>query len=166
MIKVAIATSSSEKINGIIKGFCRFFQVDESDVRINYSKQTESGVPEQPFDDETYIGAKNRVNNVKEKISDCDFFVSCEAGIESFANQYFNVQVICIFEKKSQKYFFGKSIGWQIPTEEIAVIKETTLDSYLRGKGIKAIEDLLGSKNSRSEQIAQATELALISSKL
>lgn len=164
-MKVAIATSSPEKIKGILEGFSRFFQVAKSQIETHF-QTVESEVSEQPFDSETYVGARNRVDNVKKILTDgWDFYVSCEAGIESFAGCYLNVQVVCIFEVKTQKYFWGKSAGWQIPTEDIEIIRESNLDNYLRGKEIQSIEELLGSEYSRSNLVAQATELALISSK-
>lgn len=166
MLKVAIATSSQEKIKGILKGFSRFFQVEESQILFAFTL-VESGVSEQPFDAETYIGAQNRVDSIKTSLAEeWDFYVSCEAGIESFAGQYFNVQVVCIFEAKNQRYFFGKSAGWQLPSEDIERIKKSNLDSYLRAKGIQSIQELLGSAYSRRDSVAQATELALLSQKL
>ena len=76
---------------------------------------------------------------------------------------YFNVQVVCIFDRNAQEYVFGKSAGWQIPSEDIEVIKEINLDSYLRRKGITKIEELLGPKYSRANAVDQAAEFALAS---
>lgn len=168
MVKVAIATGTYEKIKGIKKAFSRFFNVKETELEV-YFEPTDSGVSTQPFDAETYEGARNRVDNIKmsnKERYEYDFYVSCEAGIECFAGIYFNVQVVCIFEVATQKYLFGKSFGWQIPSEDIEIIKERNLDSYLRSKGLKSIEELLGSLYSRNEAVAQATELALASKKL
>ena len=95
-----------------------------------------------------------------------DLYISCEAGIEDAFEQYFNVQVVCIYESKSQMYLWGKSLGWSIPSEDIEFIKNNNLDKYLRGKGISCIEELLGTSNSRSSAVAQATEVALASGKL
>lgn len=159
-MKIAIATSSSEKIKGIKKAFSRFFKIAEAEILV-YSSSTNSGVSDQPFNSETYIGARNRVDNIKKKMQNCDFYVSCEAGIESFEDIFFNVQVICIFEAKSQRYLYGKSAGWMIPSEDIKIIKESNLDNYLKSKGIFSSEQLLGPDFSRNEAIAQATELAL-----
>ncbi len=165
MLKVAIATRSSEKIDGIKKAFSRFFNLKESEIEF-YSMSISSGVPSQPFEDETYQGALNRVTSIREKFPEMDLYVSCEAGIESSFGQYFNVQAVCIFDNKSKKYFWGKSSGWSIPSEDIEIIKRNTLDTYLREKGISCIEELLGTSNSRSSAVAQATELALASGKL
>ena len=143
----------------------RFFQVEEADIEF-YSMAVESGVSSQPFDDETYQGALNRVKTLREKVPEMDYYVSCEAGIESAFSQYFNVQVVCMFETKSQMHFWGKSAGWSIPSEDIEIIKKNTLDTYLRGKGLTCIEEILGLANSRRAAVAQATELALASGKL
>lgn len=165
MLKVAIATNSHEKVSGIKEAISRFFNMKESEIDF-YSKATESRVSEQPFEDETYQGALNRVNGVRKEFPNMDFYISCEAGIENAFDQYFNVQVVCIFETKSQAFFWGKSAGWSIPAEDIEIIRKNNLDSYLRGKGITSIEELLGTSHSRRAAVTQATHLALASGKL
>ena len=165
MLKVAIATNSQEKISGVKDAIFRFFCIRESEIEF-YSEPIESGVSEQPFGDETYKGALNRVNGIKQKFPEMDFCISCEAGIENAFDQYFNVQVVCIFEKKSQMLFWGKSAGWSIPSKDIGIIRKNNLDNYLRGKGITSIEELLGTSYSRRSAVAQATELALASGNL
>ena len=163
MLKVAIATESPEKVNGIKNAISRLFCMKESEIEF-YSSSTESGVAEQPFGDETYQGALNRVKYLKSKIQGFDFYISCEAGIECACGQYFNVQVVCIDNNSS--IFWGKSSGWSIPPEDIEIIRKENLDIYLRKKGISSIEELLGMSYSRSAAVAQATELALASGKL
>lgn len=165
MMKVAIATSSSEKITGVKEAISRFLHVKESEIEF-YSKSIKSGVSEQPFGDETYQGALNRINGARKEFPEMDFYISCEAGIEKAFGQYFNVQVVCIFETKSERLFWGKSAGWSIPTEDIEKIRNNNLDSYLRGKGVNSIEELLGTSHSRRAAVAQAAELALTSGKL
>lgn len=165
ILKVAIATASDEKIKGIVTAFCREFQLKESQIDV-FCTPTASEVSNQPFDAETYLGAQNRIDNIKSLKDGVDYYVSCEAGIESFLGQYFNVQVVCIFETKTQRYLFAKSAGWQIPSIDIEIIKNSDLDSYLRGKGIQRLEDLLGESYPRSKMVSQATELALASKRL
>ena len=165
MFKVASATSSPDKIAGVKEAISRFFNMKEAEIEF-YSRSIESGVSEQPFGDETYQGALNRVNGVKKEFPEMDFYIGCEAGIENAFDQYFNVQVVCIFEAKSQIFFWGKSAGWSIPSEDIEIIRKNNLDTYLRRKGITSIEELLGTSNSRRSAVAQATELALASGKL
>lgn len=164
-MRVAIATDSAEKIKGIKSAFSRFFKIDVTEIEFFHQK-VDSGVSEQPFNEETYEGAFNRVNTLIEKTGKADFYISCEAGIEEFFGKYLNVQVICIFNSKKQKYLWSKSSGWQIPTKDIEVIRNSNLDDYLKSKGIKCAEDLLGTDYSRAEVIAQAAEMALASQKM
>ena len=164
-MKIKIASNSVDKINGIKHAIARFYEIPETELEVSH-QQAGSGVPDQPFDEETYLGALNRVNNLIPE-ENIDFYISCEAGIETFLGKYFNVQVVCIFDTKSQKYFFGKSAGWQIPSEDIEIIKKSNLDSYLRNhQGITNIKQLLGKDSSREELVTQATHMALASQKL
>ena len=164
-MKVAIATRSLDKITGIKEALSRFFNLKETEIEF-YSKSVESCVSNQPFDSETYQGALNRLNAIRNELPRMDFYVSCEAGIENTFGQYFNVQVVCIFESESQSIFWGKSSGWSLPTSDIEIIRNNTLDTYLRGKGISCIEELLGPSFSRSASVAEATWLALASGRL
>jgi len=165
MLKVAIATKSPDKITGIKDAILRFFNLKEAEIEF-FSKSVESGVSNQPFDSETYEGALNRANHIRKDFPDMDYYISCEAGIENTFGQYFNVQVVCIFETKSLNFFWGKSSGWSLPTTDIEAIRNDTLDTYLRAKGISCIEELLGPSCSRSAAVAEATWLALASGKL
>lgn len=164
-MKVAIATNSSEKIAGILEAVSDYFQVDVADI-VCYHKAVNSGVPEQPFNEETYVGALNRVNTLCSLVCS-DIYVSCEAGIESFTSLYFNVQVVCVYIAQTQNYLWGKSSGWAVPAKDIEEVKERGLDDYLRNtKGVSAITEVFGDKHSRQASIREATWLALCSAKL
>ena len=160
-MKIGIATNSVDKIMGLKVAFVRFLQIEEAELEVVHHSVA-SEVEEQPFDEDTYRGAMNRVNNLR-KLTKADFYVACEAGIESFLGRFFNVQVICIFDVRTQKYHFGKSSGWEIPAEDIDEIRSSDLDRYLRGKGFTCLEDVLGKGYSRANAITQATEHALSS---
>ena len=161
---VKIATNSTDKINGIIRAISRFFKIEESEINVIH-QAVDSGVPDQPFDEQTYVGARNRVDSIigsNEK--EADFYIGCEAGVEKLSGIFFNVQVVCIFDPKSQKYSFGKSSGWSIPLEDIEIIKLIGVDRYLRSLGIDTLEEFVG--YSRTEEVMRATEFALASLKL
>lgn len=164
-MKVAIATRSIDKIDGILEGITCFFQIDEAEI-ICHTQKVDSGVPDQPFGNATFIGAKNRVNSIRNKF-DADLYISCEAGIENFGELYFNVQVVCIYDVRSQKYLWGKSSGWVIPSKDIGLIQEIGLDDYLQShQNIHDITELLGNECSRKASVKDATWLALCSGKL
>ena len=52
-LSVAIATSSSDKIEGIRSAISRFFSLEESEIEV-FPKAVDSEISEQPFGDETY----------------------------------------------------------------------------------------------------------------
>lgn len=108
-MRVGIATDSAEKIRGIKSAFSRFFKIDDTEIEFFHQK-VNSGVSKQPFNEETYEGAFNRVNTLIEKSEKADFFISCEAGIEELFGKYFNVQVICIFDFQKQRYLWSKAL--------------------------------------------------------
>ncbi len=163
-MKVAIATKSPDKIKGVLKAITQKFGVTENEIEL-YSKSVQSDVSEQPFNDETYQGALNRISKIQNDFPNMDLYISCEAGIESFLGEYFNVQVVCISDS-SKNMYWGKSSGWQIPSCDIDKVKIKTLDKYLRERGINCIEELLGNDNSREDSVTKATQLAFEASKL
>ena len=82
-IRIAIATKNTEKILGIQSAFLRFLRINEEELEV-ITCVVPSGVSEQPFNEETYKGAINRLENLKGCVEKADFYVSCEAGIEEF----------------------------------------------------------------------------------
>ena len=89
-IVLVIATTSQDKIEGIKTAFLNYFPADEYEITI-YSGKTDSGVSEQPFGNETYQGAYNRINNMRKQYNkffdsqgiNVNYYVSCEAGIDN-----------------------------------------------------------------------------------
>ena len=163
-MRLAIASNSVDTINGIKSAFSRFFKIKEDEITIIH-QSTDSEVSEQPFEEAVYEGAQHRVINLMNKV-EADFYASCEAGIEGPIGLYFNVQVVCIYNKRNPQFIFGKSAGWMVPSRDIEEIKQTDLDTYLRKKGITCLEDILGEEYSRSDAVMQATSHALSAANL
>lgn len=160
-ITIAIGTTSTDKISGTIEAFSRIFG-DQKEYDFCYMKVS-SGVHEQPIGDETYIGAKNRVNALKEKVPNMQFYIACEAGLLTQYGQCMNVHVVCIFDAESEMYFYGMSAGVTLPFEDIEMIREKNLDTYLKEKGIRCLQDLVG--KTRKDEVKTATERALCAMK-
>lgn len=165
-MKIAIGTKSEDKIKGVIEAFLDFYKIKADELEVFY-QSVNSRVPDQPYNEEIYIGAKNRVQALKEifKNERIDYYIACETGIEDFNGDYFNIQVVCV-ENKNGQQLMGKSSGWQIPTKAIEKIKQTDLDIYLRSLGINSIQDVLGEKFSRDKSVCEATKYALTSENL
>ena len=179
-IIIVIATTSDDKIEGIKEAFLKYFSAEQYEIKI-YSSKAESGVPEQPFGNDTYQGAYNRINNVKEKYEEklkkkeiiVDYYVSCEAGIDNtnkvlkdgqYVPIYVSEQIVCIYNPKTDIYSFGKSSSWNIPQEDIKEIEDTNLDQYLRKRKCTGLHDIGDGKYiTRKDAVREGTESAIAS---
>jgi non-canonical (house-cleaning) NTP pyrophosphatase len=79
-MKVLIATKNQGKIEGAKRALENYFNnVEIEGIPVN------SDVPDQPVNKEIYIGAKNRVKNLKEYAKNnniaADLFLGIESGI-------------------------------------------------------------------------------------
>ena len=75
-VSIGIATQNMRKIEAIKSIFEKYF----TELEIKYDS-SDSGVPEQPVNDEVFEGAKNRIENLKKKNPDfrqCDYLIACE----------------------------------------------------------------------------------------
>lgn len=180
-ITLLIATTSEEKTKGIRDAFLQYFPEEKYEIKI-YSCKAESGVPDQPFGNDTYQGAYNRINNIRKKHEkmleeqgiNIDYYVSCEAGIDDtnkviidgkVSKLYSSEQVVCIYSEKQDMYSFGKSSSWTIPEKDIEEIKNTNLDLYLRKRGCTCTQDVGDGKyNSRAKSVMEGTKSAIASS--
>ena len=96
---------------------------------------------------------KNLVENILQKYRS-------DNGKQVLHKTLFSLEMLSIQCVEEVKYLL------QDKNLDIEIIKRVTLDTYLREKGITSIEELLGTSNSRSSAVAQATELALASGRL
>ena len=179
-ITIVIATTSKDKIDGILEAFMNFFPEEEFEIKF-YSGKAESSVSDQPFGDETYQGAYNRINSIREKYEsslsgqgiNVDFYISCEAGIddtnkvfmgEKITPIYVSEQIVCIYNPENDSYSFGKSSSWTIPEKDIEEIKRTDLDRYLRKRECTGLHDVGDGKYiTRKEAVKEAMMSAIAS---
>ena len=156
MENINIATKNTVKIEAIKSAFERYF----GSVEIQ-TFSTPSGVPEQPLNDEVFMGAQNRLNAMKENANPEEFLISCEGGIICQFGHYFNVQVVLV--EKNGKRGFGLSQGYEIPKEYVEEALQTSianvLDRLFEGKG--GIRVLSKGAVTRKQLVEDATIMAL-----
>jgi len=133
-MKVAAGTRNPAKLRGIEAAFRKFF----GSVEV-IPFEVDSGVPPQPFDNDTIKGAINRAKKAFRK--DFDFSVGVEAGLfkNDFAlSGYLDFQVACVFDGK--KFTIGFGPGFEYPK---IVVKEV-----LKGNEVgKVMEKITGIKD-------------------
>lgn len=164
-MKVLIATKNKAKIEGARRAFEKIFkQVEIEGVSVS------SDVSEQPINQETLQGAKNRVENLKRfaldnDISDIEFFVSIESGLVDVYGNWMIVN-FAVVENKSGLISVSTSPAFPVPERLIGKIKNVGLgdvmdeifgekDLHVKGGGIQL---LTGGVVSRID----LTELAFV----
>lgn len=113
-MKVLIATKNPGKIEGARKALMRYF--DDVDLQ---GISVESNVPDQPLNDDVYIGAGNRITNLKkyakENGIEADLYLSIESGINNFFGSWMITSVAMVEDNKENK---GQGTGPSFPLPE------------------------------------------------
>lgn len=120
-MKVLIATQNKGKIEGARRAFEKYF----ADVEV-VGISAPSDVPEQPVNNETWQGAKNRVKNLKqiakEENIEADYFVSIESGMMNSLGSWMIVN-IAVVEDKNGEESISSSSGFPVPDKLVEKIK-------------------------------------------
>ncbi len=103
-MKVLVGSENPIKIESVQKGFLTFFeQIEVEGILVD------TGVPEQPVNNETFDGAKNRAENIKqindERNLGATFFVGIEGGALKFHDRWFVINVIYILDEHNRGSF-------------------------------------------------------------
>jgi len=84
------------------------------------SRDVDSGVPEQPWGEETCKGAKNRA---KAAMGECDLAVGIEAGVFEVYDGLYDVQH-CVILDKTGRMTIGMSSGFRYPDDVIELLRK------------------------------------------
>lgn len=139
-MKVLIGSQNPVKIDAVRDAFSRYF-MDVETISINVN----SGVPEQPVEEDTFKGAENRVMELRrineEENIGADIFVGIEGGIKKCYSRWFSFGAICVMDKNGRTGF-GTSPHFQIPDD--------VKDELLKGVELGTIIDkLAGDDNTK-----------------
>jgi len=128
-MKILMGTKNPGKIEGARQAFSKYFQ----DVEV-IGVSVESEVGNQPVNEETIEGAKNRVKNVKKYASEngikADYYVASEAGITNLLGNWVGINV-AIVEDANGLQSIGISQAFPIPDKYIDEIKSTELGKVM-----------------------------------
>ena len=128
-MKVLIGTQNPGKIEGAKRAFSRYFQ----DVEV-IGVKVESEIPEQPFDQELLMGARNRVKNTKKYALDnnieADYYVAVEGGITTSLGTIIEMN-LAVIEDNNGFQSAGTSQGFPIPERYMDDIRKTDLGTVM-----------------------------------
>lgn len=112
MKKVVVGSQNPVKIEVVRQAFGQVYPGDEFEF---IGCKAQSGVSDQPkSDEETLLGAFNRVNDCKQQYPDADFWVAQESGVIDVAPHMFETSHIVI-ESKSGTVGRAKAASFEIP---------------------------------------------------
>ncbi|RLI84260.1 inosine/xanthosine triphosphatase [Archaeoglobales archaeon] len=165
MVKVVVGSKNPVKVEGVRQAFLQYF--DEVEVS---SREVDSGVGSQPFNDDSIKGAINRaLNSYSEEF---DFSVGVEAGLFSVKRTitgFIDFQVSAIYDGSRISVGFGP--GFEYPplvVEEVLKGKEVgdVMDEFTGienlGEKTGAIHFLTKGKISRTDLTRLSVTTALI----
>lgn len=143
--KVLIGSENSVKIESTRQSFSKFFKPLEI-----HGLPADSGVSAQPFNEDTFTGAKNRAEHVKrindEQSLNANFFVGIEGGVLQLQNRYFQFTVIYILDQQHQESF-GTTGMYELPNWIVEKLLAGIELAYI-------IDELAQESNTKEKQSA------------
>lgn len=128
-MRVLIATKNNTKITGAKTAFEKFFKGVEIE-----GVSVASDVPEQPINDETLLGAKNRVANLKKYAKEnniqADFYVAIESGMSNGLGDWFIINM-AVIEDDNGNVSIGAGPSFPVPESKVERIKEIGLGDVM-----------------------------------
>lgn len=138
-MKVVIGTKNPGKIEGAKKALSYYYK----DIEIK-GIPVESDVGEQPVNDEIYIGAKNRVKNLKKYCNnnniEADLYLGIESGITNSLGRWL-ITNIAVIEDNNNFESYGTSPSFPVP--------DSLVNDVINSDLSKAMDKVLGEDKER-----------------
>lgn len=168
-MKVLIATKNPGKIEGAKRAFESYFD----DVTIE-GIPVSSDVSDEPVNEETYQGAKNRVKNLKKYAKEngiqADLYISVESGIYNSLGSWM-ITNLAVIEDNNNFASTGTSPSFPVPEHLVDEVINTDLSIVMdkvlgedreRHNGAGGIQLLTRGKVSRIDLAELAFTMALV----
>jgi inosine/xanthosine triphosphatase len=139
---ILVGSKNPVKIESVNEAFLNYFHdIDVRGIDVN------SGVPDQPVNDDTFKGARNRAEalikiNVENKL-EAEYMVGIEGGIMNICDNWFSLGCICIMNKEG-KVSFGTSSHFGLPKQII--------DQLLQGIELGTVIDSLTDQHNSKQK--------------
>lgn len=165
-MKALIGTMNPGKIEGAKLALEKYF--DSVEVE---GYKASSDVGEQPLNDETFEGARNRVNNsikyAKENNLEYDFYMGIESGIMEIGNHYYIVNAAVVKDKDGYESIgIGPAlpVPYKYTTEIINTDFGTVMEKIFHerlGQSVGGVDALTNHSISRIDITKEAFIMAL-----
>jgi len=167
-MKIVVSSTNPVKIAATEEGFAKVFPDKKFEIE---TAKVPSGVPDQPHgDEETLLGAKNRVENARKVTPQADYYVGIEGGITDTGKEMWAYAWIVI-EDNLGKIGKTKTALFELPKAIADLIRQghelgTADDIVFKGENTKqkngAIGILTKDQITRTSYYVHAVIIALI----
>lgn len=128
-MKILIATKNPTKIEGARRAFSHFY----NDLEIE-GIPVSSDVSDEPVNHELFLGAKNRVSNLKKYAKEnniyADYYISIESGITNQLGTWLIINM-SVIEDNNGKISIGSSSGFPVPDRYVEEIISSDLGKLM-----------------------------------
>tara|TARA_Y100000310_G_scaffold89923_1_gene87150 strand:+ start:98979 stop:99488 length:510 start_codon:yes stop_codon:yes gene_type:complete len=128
-MRIAVTSKNELKINAVSNAY---HAIGLNPEIIGYS--ADSKVGEQPVNEETLQGAKNRISYVLSRVKDLDRIISIENGIFYEHNKWLDKAVVVIYDVKLNKESHAFSDAVEFPAKYVDLAREIGFDKITVGK--------------------------------
>ena len=128
-MKIGVTSQNRLKVEAVIKAYSSLGIPIEV---IGYT--AESGVGEQPVNEQTLTGARNRISDVNQRVDDLDRIVSIENGIFRIGEQWLDKAVVVIYDVRNGEEHIGYSDAVVFPDEYVERARQIGFDTMTVGQ--------------------------------
>jgi len=128
-MRIAVTSQNKLKIGVVRKVYS---SLGYSVEVVGYS--TDSGVGEQPVNDDTLGGAQNRISDLRSRVGGLDRIVSIENGIFREGKQWVDRAVVVIYNPYTHKEYRGYSFGVVFPEGYVEIARQRGFDTTTVGQ--------------------------------
>lgn len=139
---IAVGSKNPVKINAAQIAFSRVFP--EKEITVKHA-EVNSGVPEQPWGEDTIRGAINRAKKVIKIIEGANFGIGIEGGLEKNNFGFFTYGWVAV-TNKTGGVGLARTTNVQVPKKLIDLMKKKNLEMG------HALDKLLGTNNIKQKQ--------------
>lgn len=128
-MKIGVTSQNKLKVDAVRKAYSLMGDFVEI---VGYS--AESDVGEQPINEQTLEGARNRISHVNSKIDGLDKIVSIENGIFRECKQWLDKAVVVIYDPKNDKEQIQYSGAVVFPDKYVKIARQKGFDRVTVGQ--------------------------------
>ena len=123
-VAIQVGTENPTKLKGAKTALARVF----GKKFVLHGSKVDTGVADHPFNDETFVGSKNRAHAAWKKAKGkCGYSIGMESGLFTlFKGIHIDITACCVYDGREETY--GTGMGFVVPEEMAQKIKESHSD--------------------------------------